>query len=224
MNKMKIFVTTEVEALHNWEGAMGEREYLKYPHLHKFIITSWAKVNHADRDIEFHDLKRAVDDAVFAMLDIGGTINSFGGASCEDIGNRILACVPDIYEVTVSEDGRYGATVTRDVEPKMPIITICGSTRFKQAWLDAMKLLEQEGSASFQVGSFMHADDEEISEEQKIFFDYIHKRKIRISDGIYVLNVGGYIGNSTASEIRYAKSLGKQVRYLEPNNVPEQFK
>ena len=107
--------------------------------------------------------------------------------------------------------------------PHMPIITICGSTRFKQAWLDAMKQLEIEGVASFQVGSFMHADGEEISDTQKEFFDYLHKRKIDISDGIYVLNVDGYIGESTASEIRHAQALGIDVRYLEPDNVPEEF-
>lgn len=45
--------------------------------------------------------------------------------------------------------------------------------------------------------------------------DDMHKRKIDMADGIYVINVGGYIGDSTRSEIEYAKALGKSVDYLE---------
>ena len=45
--------------------------------------------------------------------------------------------------------------------------------------------------------------------------DDMHKRKIDMSDSIYVINFGGYIGQSTHSEIEYAKANGKEVRYLE---------
>ena len=65
--------------------------------------------------------------------------------------------------------------------------------------------------------------DEEIfkymSEEElkavKIRLDVLHFRKIDLSDEIFVLNVGGYIGESTSREIEYAKSTGKAVWYLE---------
>ena len=43
----------------------------------------------------------------------------------------------------------------------------------------------------------------------------MHKRKIDMADEIYVINVGGYIGSSTRSEIEYAQSHGKGIRYLE---------
>jgi hypothetical protein len=46
--------------------------------------------------------------------------------------------------------------------------------------------------------------------------DDMHKRKIDMADEIYVINVGGYIGNSTRSEIEYAKLTGKPILYLEP--------
>ena len=39
---------------------------------------------------------------------------------------------------------------------------------------------------------------------------------IFISDEIFVINVDGYIGDSTRSEIEYAKMTGKAVRFLEP--------
>lgn len=230
---MEIRVSTTVRALHCWPEASGVREYLKHPHMHDFRVTAWADVNHADRDIEFHDLRDDLQAALISRTsckrltgDRGEEIvvYDFGRASCEDLGNWILGKMPHVKRVRVMEDADCGAEVYRDSRPRPPVVTICGSTRFKQAWLDAMKQLEIEGVATFQVGSFMHADDEDISEEQKEFFDYIHKRKIDISDGIYVLNVDGYIGESTASEIRYARRLGKYVRFLEPDNVPEEFR
>jgi hypothetical protein len=55
-----------------------------------------------------------------------------------------------------------------------------------------------------------------LSTEIKIRLDELHKRKIDLSDEILVLNVGGYIGSSTASEIAYAQAHGKRIRWLEP--------
>ncbi len=49
----------------------------------------------------------------------------------------------------------------------------------------------------------------------KIMLDDMHKRKIDMADEIFVINVGGYIRSSTRSEIAYARSMGKAVRYLE---------
>ena len=47
--------------------------------------------------------------------------------------------------------------------------------------------------------------------------DKIHRKKIDISDAIYVVNIDGYIGNSTKNEIEYAKNNGKEVIYHENN-------
>ena len=49
----------------------------------------------------------------------------------------------------------------------------------------------------------------------KICLDDMHKRKIDMADEIYVINVGGYIGDSTRSEIQYAEEHGKPVRYYQ---------
>jgi hypothetical protein len=49
--------------------------------------------------------------------------------------------------------------------------------------------------------------------------DDMHKRKIDMADDIFVINVGGYIGSSTRSEIEYAKATGKVIRYLEPRSM-----
>lgn len=96
------------------------------------------------------------------------------------------------------------------------VITLCGSTRFKDAFMDAQKQLTLEGNIVISVGLFGHSgDDEAWTEGIKEMLDDMHKRKIDMADEIFVINVGGYIGPSTRSEIEYAKMTGKTVRYLE---------
>ena len=100
---------------------------------------------------------------------------------------------------------------------KYKVITLCGSTRFKDAFLEAQKRLTLEGNIVISVGLFGHSGDDEVwTEGTKEMLDDMHKRKIDMADGIFVINVGGYIGSSTRSEIEYALATGKAVRYLEP--------
>jgi hypothetical protein len=100
---------------------------------------------------------------------------------------------------------------------KYPIVTLCGSTRFKEQFLEAQKRLTLEGNIVITVGLFGHSGDQEVwTEGTKEMLDDMHKRKIDMADSIYVINVGGYIGESTRSEIEYAKQNGKGIQYLEP--------
>ena len=104
-----------------------------------------------------------------------------------------------------------------------PVVTLCGSTRFKDEFMEAQKRLTLEGNIVISVGLFGHSGDREVWENMdegtltktKEMLDDMHKRKIDMADSIYVINVGGYIGDSTRSEIEYAKSHGKEVHYLE---------
>lgn len=99
---------------------------------------------------------------------------------------------------------------------KYKVITLCGSTRFKDAFMEAQKRLTLEGNIVISVGLFGHSGDNEVwAEGTKEMLDDMHKRKIDMSDEIYVINVGGYIGTSTLSEIEYAKATGKHIEYLE---------
>ena len=99
---------------------------------------------------------------------------------------------------------------------KYPVITLCGSTRFKDAFLEAQKRLTLAGNIVISVGLFGHSGDEEVwTEGTKEMLDDMHKCKIDMADSIYVINVGGYIGESTKSEIEYAKQNGKEIEYLE---------
>ena len=99
---------------------------------------------------------------------------------------------------------------------KYPVITLCGSTRFKEQFLEAQKILTLAGNIVISVGLFGHSGNNEVwTEGTKEMLDDMHKRKIDMADGIYVINVDGYIGQSTRSEIEYARSQGKTVEYLE---------
>ena len=100
---------------------------------------------------------------------------------------------------------------------KYKVITLCGSTRFKDAFVKEQKRLTLEGNIVISVGLFGHSGDDEVwTEGTKEMLDDMHLRKIDLCDEVFVINVGGYIGSSTQSEIEYALSIGKEVRYLEP--------
>lgn len=96
------------------------------------------------------------------------------------------------------------------------VITLCGSTRFKEQFLETQKLLTLKGNIVISVGLFGHSGDNEVwLEDTKQMLDDMHKRKIDMADEIFVINVNGYIGSSTKSEIEYALKTGKKVSYLE---------
>lgn len=94
------------------------------------------------------------------------------------------------------------------------VITLCGSTRFKEDFERVNRELTLAGNIVISVGCFGHSGDV-FSDEQKIILDDIHKRKIDMADAIYVINKNGYIGSSTRSEIQYALRTGKQIIYME---------
>lgn len=99
---------------------------------------------------------------------------------------------------------------------KYKVITLCGSTKFRDEFMQEQKRLTLEGNIVISVGCFGHSGDTEgLDEKTKIMLDDIHKRKIDMADEIFVINKGGYIGSSTKSEIEYAKNHGKNVNYLE---------
>ena len=103
------------------------------------------------------------------------------------------------------------------------VITLCGSTRFKDDFMRVQKELTLKGNIVISVGLFGHSGDDEVWDgmdegtlsKTKEMLDDMHKRKIDMADEIFVINVGGYIGDSTISEIEYAVKNGKKVNYLE---------
>ena len=111
----------------------------------------------------------------------------------------------------------------RDMVGNYKVITLCGSTRFKDAFMEAQKKLTLAGNIVISVGLFGHSGDKEVWEgmdegtltRTKEMLDDMHKRKIDMANEVFVINVNGYIGDSTRSEIEYALAHGKYVSYLE---------
>lgn len=100
------------------------------------------------------------------------------------------------------------------------VITLCGSVRFKDEFIRVQKELTLKGNIVISVGMFGDTDifcnmDEETIAKTKTMLADMHKRKIDMADEIFVINVDGYIGESTKSEIKYAEEKGKKVNYLE---------
>ena len=106
---------------------------------------------------------------------------------------------------------------------KYKVITLCGSTKFKEDFMREQKRLTLEGNIVISVGLFGHSGDNEVWENMddgtltktKEMLDDMHKRKIDMADEIFVINKNGYIGQSTRSEIEYAIKTGKKVNYME---------
>lgn len=112
----------------------------------------------------------------------------------------------------------YGGT-------KPPITVLCGSTRFYETFRQQNLRLTLGGHIVLSIGcdtksdddlraELLHPDDEDL-DRVKAALDELHKRKIDLADEVLILNVDGYIGESTRSEIEYATKIGKPVWYLE---------
>ena len=120
-------------------------------------------------------------------------------------GSRLIAALPKIYAMVNN----------------FKVITLCGSTRFKEAFLRVQKQLTLEGNIVISVGMFGHSGDEEVWKPGiKDMLDRMHLSKIDMADEIFVINVDGYIGESTSREIAYALAHGKTVKYLEKPRDP----
>lgn len=127
------------------------------------------------------------------------------------------------------ECGKYHDLVVDFVEERPTTVVLCGSTRFAQAFRDATIEETLAGRIVLSIGVNLRDDhdlahvvegihpgvavDDELA-ALKNELDDLHKRKIDLADEVYVLNVDGYVGDSTRSEIEYATKLGKPIRYL----------
>ena len=94
------------------------------------------------------------------------------------------------------------------------IVTICGSVKFWDKIQEVSERLELENEYIV-IGIVPHVMDRDLTEQEKVLLGELHREKIKLSDAIYVVNVGGYIGESVKSEIAYATELGKEIIYLE---------
>ncbi len=101
------------------------------------------------------------------------------------------------------------------MQGKYKVITLCGSTKFKDDFIKEQQRLTMAGNIVISVGVFGHADGIELSQSEKVMLDDMHKQKINMADEIFVINKGGYIGWSTQQEINYAAIRNIPVVYME---------
>ena len=137
-------------------------------------------------------------------------------------------CEPDNDLLPTPKRTRKFTTIRQPEGPitkKTKIICLCGSTRFTRemmlySWDQAKKGVIAIGWNVLPDDYFTEshgAEAEGVKEE----IDELHKRKIDLSDEVYVLNIGGYVGESTRSEVNYAVAIGKPVIYAEPEGKPK---
>ena len=131
----------------------------------------------------------------------------------------------DTWKLGMLRQAEAGLRAARELAglPPVPrIVCLCGSTRFYDQFQQASYDRTMAGEIVLSVGFYPHAKAEHGHGEgvghdstQKAALDELHKRKIDLADYVLVLNVGGYIGESTRSEIEYAQETGRPVEYLE---------
>lgn len=95
----------------------------------------------------------------------------------------------------------------------MKIITVCGSYKFKKEMTEITEKMALKGNCMLTPIELSRSKKEDYTEKEASMIDKMHKEKIRLADAILVVNVDGYIGSSTKSEIELAKSLNKEILY-----------
>ena len=102
---------------------------------------------------------------------------------------------------------------------KYKVITLCGSTKFKDEFIKVQKDLTLKGNIVISLGIFGHSGDSEtLNKHTKKMLIDMHRQRINMADEIFVINKNGYIGENTMNEIEYAHKVGKPVIYLEQCN------
>lgn len=114
-------------------------------------------------------------------------------------------------------------------KPRPKVVCLCGSTRFMDAFQKANLRETIEGNIVLSVGCNTKSDLDlmtlgKMTQRTKDKLDVLHLRKIDLADEILVLNVDGYVGESTSNEVRYAQEHGKGIRWLEPEKIPSHLK
>jgi len=101
------------------------------------------------------------------------------------------------------------------ISNKPPIITVCGSSHFKKELVEAVRRLTLEGNIVLSCPFYNDTDEKSLTEKQITLLVWLRKHEIELSDSIYVVNPGGYIGGSTMDEIKYATYMSKTVVFME---------
>jgi len=131
------------------------------------------------------------------------------------------------YDPENKEQRCFRLAKPENAHKRPKVITLCGSTRFTREMLVLQWKLTKQGNivlswCAVPDDYYKGPDKTHIGDQEgvKDIVDEVHKRKIDLSDEIQVLNIGGYIGSSTRSEIEYAIERGVPVKYMEALDAP----
>lgn len=133
---------------------------------------------------------------------------------------RVAASQPTPLDPTarwgaIARSGQFFLFSQMEIDVEKPtIVCLCGSTRFKDAFVKLAREEALAGKIVLTVGLFEEGLD--MTDPVKQRLDELHLRKIDIADEVLILNIGGHIGESTKRELLYATQRGKKIRYLEP--------
>lgn len=96
----------------------------------------------------------------------------------------------------------------------MKVITICGSMKYIDTMMEVSERVEMQGNVVLiPIYNPSKPNKDSFTEEEIKILDAMHRERIKLSDAILVVDVDGYIGNSTKSEIEFAKDHGKEIMY-----------
>jgi hypothetical protein len=103
---------------------------------------------------------------------------------------------------------------------KYPVVCLCGSTRFEKETMEMAEALTLAGQIVLMVNCWsrkqdLHEPQNPFDVKIKDMLDDLHKDKIYMADYVFVMNINGYVGKSTRSEIDYANKIGKKIVFLE---------
>lgn len=188
------------------------------------ITTDCPECTPKKRGRQSHDPTRFVDRSFTMLWNEGHSIRLIKRDDPASAISIPWTDIPALYKLLelAPEVSDASAATPLTVEAARPkIVCLCGSTKFMEAFQNANLKLTLEGKIVLSVGTNTRSDAELTRQNYfddpaiKVRLDELHKRKIDLADEVFVLNVGGYIGESTRSEIEYAEEHGKPVYYLE---------
>lgn len=162
------------------------------------------------------------EQARAVLTDVAPALTADAQRAAEELRRdnlRLAARDPDLLAVYAYELGQDDAA--RSDAP--PVVCICGSTRFAETMNEVSERLTLDGKIVVrpEVVTYSDADDPQRRDPAvKKALDELHKRKIDLAGEVFVVDVDGYVGESTRSEIAYAEAAGKPVRYYTTAALP----
>jgi DNA repair exonuclease SbcCD ATPase subunit len=186
--------------------------------------------NYHPHELEFQ-LFKACNDQKNANEELRRQISSYSGKYHANLEHWMGECsrlereVAELRETkkqVQERDKLRGDLRIMELRFAAPIVCLCGSVRFKDEYIMQTERFTLEGNIVLSVGLYMPTPAQELHPDVKVKLDWLHKRKIDLCDFVFVINPGNYIGKSTRSEIDYALSLGRPVKYLESHEEVKQ--